>query len=68
MKTPIDLATWNRREHYNLFKQYEVPFWSVSANYQRRSSVQRAWTLLRHRLSLGLAQGGERDRCHENAH
>ncbi len=41
MKTPIDLATWNRREHYNLFKQYEVPFWSVSANVDCTSAVRR---------------------------
>ena len=32
MKTIINLETWNRAEHYRLFKQYEVPFWSVSAN------------------------------------
>jgi chloramphenicol O-acetyltransferase type A len=32
MKTLINLEIWNRAEHYKLFKQYEVPFWSVSAN------------------------------------
>ena len=32
MKSIIDLETWNRTEHYNLFRKYDVPFWSVSAN------------------------------------
>ena len=32
MKRFIDLATWNRREHFELFQKYDVPFWSVSAN------------------------------------
>ena len=32
MKTIINLETWNRAEHYNLFRKYDVPFWSVSAN------------------------------------
>jgi len=32
MKTIIDLETWSRTDHYNLFRKYDVPFWSVSAN------------------------------------
>ena len=32
MKQFIDLATWNRREHFELFRKYDVPFWNVSAN------------------------------------
>ncbi|MCL2622895.1 MAG: CatA-like O-acetyltransferase [Planctomycetaceae bacterium] len=32
MKTIINLETWNRAEHYNLFRKYDVPFWSVSTN------------------------------------
>jgi len=32
MKNIIDLETWNRTDHYNLFRKYDVPFWSVSAN------------------------------------
>ena len=32
MKMPINLETWNRTDHYNLFRKYDVPFWSVSAN------------------------------------
>ena len=32
MKTIINLETWNRTEHYNLFRKYDVPFWSVSAD------------------------------------
>ena len=31
MKTPIDLATWPRREHFAFFKQYDMPFWGVTA-------------------------------------
>ena len=32
MKTIIDLETWGRTDHYNLFRKYDVPFWSVSVN------------------------------------
>ena len=32
MKTMIDLNSWNRKEHFELFRKYDVPFWSVSAN------------------------------------
>ena len=32
MKHIINLETWNRREHFELFRKYDVPFWSVSAN------------------------------------
>ena len=31
MKTPIDLATWPRREHFEFFRQYDMPFWGVTA-------------------------------------
>ncbi|MCL2118707.1 MAG: CatA-like O-acetyltransferase [Planctomycetaceae bacterium] len=30
MKTPIDLATWPRREHFAFFKQYDMPFFGVT--------------------------------------
>jgi chloramphenicol O-acetyltransferase len=32
MKRFIDLAAWNRCEHFELFRKYDVPFRSVSAN------------------------------------
>jgi chloramphenicol O-acetyltransferase type A len=32
MKNPIDLKTWNRRQHFELFSAYDCPFWSVTAN------------------------------------
>ena len=31
MKTSIDLATWPRREHFEFFKQYDMPFFGVTA-------------------------------------
>ena len=31
MKTTIDLATWPRREHFEFFKQYDMPFFGVTA-------------------------------------
>jgi len=31
MKTTIDLATWPHREHFEFFKQYDMPFWGVTA-------------------------------------
>jgi hypothetical protein len=32
MKSPIDLATWPRREHFALFNQYDLPFFGVTAH------------------------------------
>ena len=31
MKTPIDLTSWPRREHFEFFKQYDMPFFGVTA-------------------------------------
>ena len=31
MKTIIDLATWPRRAHFEFFRQYDMPFWGVTA-------------------------------------
>ena len=31
MKTPIDLATWPRLEHFEFFKQYDMPFFGITA-------------------------------------
>ena len=32
MKHPIDLATWNRREHFAFFSQFEEPFHGLVAS------------------------------------
>ena len=32
MKHPIDLATWNRREHFEFFSRFEEPFFGLVAN------------------------------------
>ena len=30
MKTPIDIATWIRKDHYNFFSQFEEPFFGMT--------------------------------------
>jgi chloramphenicol O-acetyltransferase type A len=53
-KTMINLETWNRTEHFDLFRKYDVPFWSVSANvdvtlaYQRGRTSGRSFAVLYH--------------------
>ena len=32
MSKPIDLASWPRREHFDFFKDFDEPFWSVVAD------------------------------------
>ncbi|NML64645.1 chloramphenicol acetyltransferase [Hymenobacter sp. RP-2-7] len=32
MRHPIDLATWNRREHFEFFSQFDEPFHGLVAN------------------------------------
>ena len=32
MKHPIDLTTWNRREHFEFFSRFEEPFFGLVAN------------------------------------
>ncbi len=54
MKTIIDLATWNRCEHFELFRKYAVPFWSVSAHvdvthaYRRRKEHKKSFAAIYH--------------------
>ena len=31
MKQIIDLKNWNRKEHFELFRQYDEPFWGIVA-------------------------------------
>jgi chloramphenicol O-acetyltransferase type A len=42
MKTPIDLNTWNRKEHFLLFSKYDNPFWSVSAHVDATQVYQKS--------------------------
>lgn len=30
MKHPLDITTWNRKEHYHFFKKFEEPFFGVT--------------------------------------
>ena len=32
MKTPIDIATWIRKDHYEFFTKFEEPFFGITAN------------------------------------
>lgn len=32
MKQPVDLASWNRREHFEFFSRFEEPFFGLVAN------------------------------------
>lgn len=41
-KRIIDLETWNRKEHYLFFKQYDDPFWSVTVNVDASHLYQKA--------------------------
>ena len=42
MKHAVDLSTWNRREHFEFFRQYEMPFWGVTANLDCTRMYRRA--------------------------
>lgn len=42
MKHPIDLATWNRREHFAFFSQFEEPFHGLVANVDCTSALGEA--------------------------
>ncbi len=32
MKKQLDIATWNRRDHFHFFRQFEEPFFGVTVN------------------------------------
>jgi chloramphenicol O-acetyltransferase type A len=42
MKKNIDLATWNRRDHFHFFRQFEEPFFGVSLNIDVTRAYQKA--------------------------
>ncbi|MDH6305904.1 chloramphenicol O-acetyltransferase type A [Parabacteroides sp. PF5-5] len=41
-KQIIDINTWKRREHYQFFKDYQEPFWSITANVDCSKAYQYA--------------------------
>ncbi|MFK7935103.1 MAG: CatA-like O-acetyltransferase [Saprospiraceae bacterium] len=40
MKRKLNLATWNRREHYSFFSRMEEPFWGVSVEVDATQAYQ----------------------------
>ncbi|UYZ59510.1 chloramphenicol acetyltransferase [Hymenobacter latericus] len=45
MKQPIDLATWNRREHFAFFSAFEEPFFGIVAEVEVSQAYERAKAL-----------------------
>ena len=69
MKTLIDLATWPRREHFEFFKQYDIPFWGVTAQldctrlYEKAKSEGFPFSAGYHFASLQAVNEVEELRC-----
>ena len=69
MKTPIDLATWPRREHFEFFKQYDMPFFGVTAQldctrlYEKAKSEYFPFSAAYHFASLQAVNEVEELRC-----
>jgi len=42
MKQYIDLKTWNRGSHFELFKQYDEPFWGIVADVDGTRALEQA--------------------------
>lgn len=42
MKTRIDLATWNRRDHFRFFSRFEEPFFGVTVEVDCTHAYQKA--------------------------
>ncbi len=42
MKEKLDLANWNRIEHFNFFKQFDQPYYGVTVNVDCTSSYEKA--------------------------
>ena len=42
MKTPVDIHTWARRPHYEFFKTFDDPFFSLTAEVDCRAMLQRS--------------------------
>ncbi|PWA06572.1 chloramphenicol acetyltransferase [Flavobacterium psychrotolerans] len=42
MKTLLDIETWNRKEHYLFFKQFEEPFFGITTTIDCTKAYQKA--------------------------
>jgi len=45
MKKIIDIENWNRKEHFELFRQYEQPFWGVVSEVNVTRAYEKAGKL-----------------------
>jgi chloramphenicol O-acetyltransferase type A len=69
MKTPIDLTTWPRREHFEFFRQYDMPFFGVTDQldctrlYDKAKSEGFPFSVGYHFASLQAANEIEELRC-----
>jgi chloramphenicol O-acetyltransferase type A len=42
LKKQLDINTWNRREHFHFFRQFEEPFWGVTVHVDVTSAYKTA--------------------------
>lgn len=74
MKRPIDLATWNRREHFRFFSAFDDPFFGITAQvdftdlYEKTRAEHRSFFLCstHHLLCAANATEAFRLRAEEN--
>ena len=45
MKQKLDVAAWNRREHFNFFKIFDIPYYGVTIQLDCTRAYQQAKTL-----------------------
>jgi chloramphenicol O-acetyltransferase type A len=45
MKSVLDVNTWNRKEHFHFFRQFEEPFFGVTVNVEVSEAYTKAKTL-----------------------
>jgi len=69
MKTLIDLSTWPRRKHFAFFKQYDMPFFGITAQldctrlYDKAKKEGFPFSAVYHFASLQAANEVEELRC-----
>jgi len=69
MKTTIDLTTWPRREHFEFFKQYDMPFFGITTQldctqlYDKAKKEGFPFSAAYHFASLRAANEVEELRC-----
>ena len=69
MKTTIDLANWPRREHFEFFRQYDMPFFGITAQldctrlYDKAKSKGFPFAAAYHFTSLQAVNEVEELRC-----